>query len=82
MHQPTRTAQFDEPPDRQKKDIAIKFFSDLFSLEYLKNYIGNMTSSQGSPPRWKPVQSMYYPELPRKLMIYEHAHLSCHTPVH
>ncbi|KAI6106446.1 hypothetical protein EDD16DRAFT_1629145 [Pisolithus croceorrhizus] len=27
----------------QKKNIAIKFFSDLFALEYLKNYIGDLT---------------------------------------
>ncbi|KAI6146965.1 hypothetical protein EDD17DRAFT_84704 [Pisolithus thermaeus] len=26
-----------------KKNIAIKFFSDLFALEYLKNYIGDLT---------------------------------------
>ncbi|KAI6102886.1 hypothetical protein F5141DRAFT_1133485 [Pisolithus sp. B1] len=28
---------------RQRKDIAMKFFSDLFGLVYLKNYIGDLT---------------------------------------
>ncbi|KAI6019326.1 hypothetical protein PISMIDRAFT_436471 [Pisolithus microcarpus 441] len=43
MHQSTCTAQFDRSANKQKKDIAIKFFSDLFGLKYLKNHIGKIT---------------------------------------
>ncbi|KAI6158982.1 hypothetical protein EDD17DRAFT_1616590, partial [Pisolithus thermaeus] len=38
-----RTAPPHESASRQKKDVAIKFFSDLFGLEYLKNYVGKIT---------------------------------------
>ncbi|KAI6018951.1 hypothetical protein PISMIDRAFT_689018 [Pisolithus microcarpus 441] len=40
MHRPTGDEEFDKSA---KKHIAIKFFSDLFGLEYLKNYIGKIT---------------------------------------
>ncbi|KAI6018949.1 hypothetical protein BKA83DRAFT_4309659 [Pisolithus microcarpus] len=29
--------------NKQKKDIAIEFFSNLFGLKYLKNYVGEIT---------------------------------------
>ncbi|KIK23740.1 hypothetical protein PISMIDRAFT_436714 [Pisolithus microcarpus 441] len=43
MHQPTGTTQFDKSANKQRKDVAIKFFSDVFGLKYLRNYIGDIT---------------------------------------
>ncbi|KAI6019014.1 hypothetical protein PISMIDRAFT_336565 [Pisolithus microcarpus 441] len=43
VHQPSRTEPFDKSAKRQQKDTAIEFFSDLFGLKYLKNYIGKIT---------------------------------------
>ncbi|KAI5994810.1 hypothetical protein EDD15DRAFT_2259249 [Pisolithus albus] len=39
MHQPTGTGPSYKSANILKKDLAIKFFSDLFGLTYLKNYV-------------------------------------------
>ncbi|KAI6110886.1 hypothetical protein EDD16DRAFT_1224990 [Pisolithus croceorrhizus] len=43
MHQPTGTQAYRNSANKQEKDMAIEFFSDLFGLKYLKNYIGGIT---------------------------------------
>ncbi|KAI5981744.1 hypothetical protein EDD15DRAFT_323233 [Pisolithus albus] len=46
VHRPTGNEQF----DKSAKVIAIKFFSDLFGLKYLENYIGKITFFARFPP--------------------------------
>ncbi|KAI6102872.1 hypothetical protein F5141DRAFT_235589 [Pisolithus sp. B1] len=41
--QPTRTELYHQSADRWKKDESFKFFSHMFGLEYLRNYIGEIT---------------------------------------
>ncbi|KAI6032488.1 hypothetical protein EDC04DRAFT_2898076 [Pisolithus marmoratus] len=40
---PTGTERRRKSANRRKKDTTIKFFSDMFGLNYLRNYIGDIT---------------------------------------
>ncbi|KAI6000056.1 hypothetical protein EDD15DRAFT_1884407 [Pisolithus albus] len=42
-HQPTRTEPSHKFINRQRKDTAIEFFSELFGRKHLKNFIGDIT---------------------------------------
>ncbi|KAI6019334.1 hypothetical protein PISMIDRAFT_436886 [Pisolithus microcarpus 441] len=50
MHRPTGNEQFDKSANKQRGDIVIKFFLDLFGLKYLENYIGKITFFARFPP--------------------------------
>ncbi|KAI5992136.1 hypothetical protein EDD15DRAFT_1032812 [Pisolithus albus] len=43
LHQPTGPELRFKFANRQKKDTAVKFFSEMFGLEYLRIYIGEIT---------------------------------------
>ncbi|KAI5987988.1 hypothetical protein F5J12DRAFT_532232 [Pisolithus orientalis] len=43
MHQSTGPGARHKSASRQKKDRAIKFFSDMFGLQPLRNYVGKIT---------------------------------------
>ncbi|KAI6022266.1 hypothetical protein PISMIDRAFT_675444 [Pisolithus microcarpus 441] len=43
LHQPTGPELRFKYANRQKKDRAVKFFSEMFGLEYLRIYIGEIT---------------------------------------
>ncbi|KAI5997530.1 hypothetical protein EDD15DRAFT_348099 [Pisolithus albus] len=43
IHQPTGRGLCRKLANRRKKDRATKFFSDMFGLKYLRNYIGDIT---------------------------------------
>ncbi|KIO00276.1 hypothetical protein M404DRAFT_767573 [Pisolithus tinctorius Marx 270] len=47
MHQSTGPGARHRSASRQKKDRAIKFFSDMFGLQPLRNYVGKITFFEG-----------------------------------
>ncbi|KAI6038894.1 hypothetical protein EDC04DRAFT_1845561 [Pisolithus marmoratus] len=49
MHQPTGTEANHKSVNKWKRDEAIGFFSDLFILKYLRNYMGEITLFERLP---------------------------------